>query len=106
MNILLCGCCGRMGRMVTELAAAQGETVVCGVDVAPSPMPYPVHDSLTKVHEKFDIIIDFSSAQGLNELLKFAEEHSVPVLLAATLRAFKTAQKKFPFSRRGICLSA
>ncbi len=84
MNILLCGCCGRMGRMVTELAAAQGETIICGVDVSPSPMPYPVHDCLTKVHEKFDVIIDFSSAQGLEGLLKFAEERHVPVLLAAT----------------------
>ena len=107
MNILLCGCCGRMGRMVTELAAAQGENIVCGVDIAPSPMPYPVHDSFTKVNETFDVIIDFSSAQGLEERLEFAEEHRVPVLLAATgytdsdLELIQNYAKKIPLFKTG-----
>ncbi len=107
MNILLCGCCGRMGRMVTELAEAQGEHIVCGVDIAPAPMPYLVHDCLTKVNENFDVIIDFSSAQGLEGLLKFAEERHVPVLLAATgytdsdLELIQNYAKKIPLFKTG-----
>ncbi len=107
MNILLCGCCGRMGRMVTELAEAQGEHIVCGVDVAPSPMPYPVYPSFAEVTENCDVLIDFSSAQGLEERLKFAEEHSVPVLLAATgysdsnLELIRNYAKKIPLFKTG-----
>ena len=38
MKILLCGACGRMGREVAAIG-----NVVCGVDRAPSPMPFPVY---------------------------------------------------------------
>ncbi len=107
MNILLCGCCGKMGRMVTELAEAQGENIVCGVDVAPAPMPYPVHASFAEVSEHCDVIVDFSSAQGLEERLKFAEAHCVPVLLAATgytgsdLERIQNYAKKIPLFKTG-----
>ena len=84
MRILLVGCCGRMGREVTEVAAARGHEIVCGVDVAPTKMPYPIYRSFAEIGENCDVVIDFSSAQGLAESLAYAEAHGLPILLAAT----------------------
>ena len=86
MNILLCGACGKMGRMVAELAAAQGEHIVCGVDIAPAPMPFPVYTSFAQIGagEKADVLIDFSSPSELEERLRFCETHALPAVLAST----------------------
>lgn len=84
MNILLVGACGRMGHMVSELAQEEGAAIACGVDLFPLPMPYPVYKNVYDVKENCDVIIDFSSAQGVEERLRFAEERQLPILLAAT----------------------
>ncbi len=86
MNIILCGACGKMGRMVAELAAAQGENIVCGVDIAPAPMAFPVYTSFAEVDasKKADVLIDFSSPSHLEERLRFCETRGIPAVLAAT----------------------
>lgn len=84
MKILLCGCCGRMGRAVTELARECGEEIVCGVDVCPAPMPYPVFLSFRNLAQQAEVVIDFSSPQNLEERLRFAEERAIGIVLAAT----------------------
>ena len=84
MNVLLCGACGRMGKNVADLAAQSGVTVVCGVDVRPAPMPFPVHANFSEVSERADAVIDFSSPAGLESCLTYCVEHELPVVLAAT----------------------
>lgn len=84
MNIILLGCCGKMGRFVTELSREQGHTIVCGVDLAPSPMPFPVYTDFSDVREPADVIIDFSSPARLAARLAFCEEKHLPIVLAAT----------------------
>ncbi len=84
MRILICGAAGRMGRMVAECASERGETVVCGVDVVPMSAEYPVYPNFEAVGESADVIIDFSSAEGLSERLRFAEARGIPILLGAT----------------------
>ena len=84
MKVLLCGACGRMGRMVTELAAEQGIEIVCGVDLFPKSAPYPVYPSFKEIKERADVIVDFSSADGLKERLEYAKVHHLPVMLGAT----------------------
>ena len=65
MKIILCGACGRMGKNVTELAAERGIAIVAGVDVRPAPAPYPVYESLSKVTEQADAVVDFSAPAAL-----------------------------------------
>lgn len=84
MRILLVGACGKMGREVAALGAERGEEIVCGVDIAPSPMPFPVHERLSDVVECGDVVIDFSLPTGLREKLAFCEKHALPIVLAAT----------------------
>ncbi len=84
MRIVLFGCCGKMGKFVTELAAEQGHDIVCGVDLSPSPMPYPVCTDPAEINGQADVVIDFSSPSRLDKRLKFCEENHLPIVLATT----------------------
>ena len=82
MKIILCGACGKMGRTITELCRDRGENIVYGVDVNPAPMPYPV-GGLSKAPEA-DVLIDFSSHEGIAERLAWCADKHIPAVLGAT----------------------
>ena len=84
MKLVLCGACGRMGKMVTELGLERGYDIVCGVDVFPSPMPYPIYRSFNEVTEAADVVIDFSSPQNLEEKLAFCKSRVIGIVLGTT----------------------
>ena len=84
MNIILCGACGRMGKNVTESAAERGVAIVAGVDIADASLPYPLYHSLAEVKEQADVVVDFSSAAGLDEHLGDCLANNLPIVLAAT----------------------
>ena len=48
MKIILVGACGKMG---AEIAKAAEQNIVCGIDLFPTALPFPVYDSLKKVKE-------------------------------------------------------
>lgn len=81
MKIILCGACGQMGKNVTELA---GEQIVCGIDLNPSPAPYPVYKSFGEITEKADVVIDFSSPKELSARLDYCADNRLPIVLAST----------------------
>lgn len=81
MKLILCGACGQMGKNVAELA---GGDVVCGVDLFPCPMPFPVYRTFDEINERADCVIDFSSAQNLKERLAFCEKAGLPIVLGST----------------------
>lgn len=87
MKIIISGACGRMGRQVgQEAALMEGMEVVAGVDkyVTPLPFAYPVYPAFDEVCEVADALIDFSAAGALNDVLTFALQRKLPVVLAAT----------------------
>lgn len=84
MKIILCGCCGRMGRNVSSLAEERGDTVVCGVDLFPKEEKFPVYTSFSQVAEEGDVVIDFSSPSALGERLAFCKERGINIVLAST----------------------
>ena len=91
-NIILSGCCGKMGRVIArEIEAREDCTVVAGVDVfADNTMGFPVYDDFSKVEEKADAIIDFSNPAVLNGLLAYATENKTPAVICTT--GFSTEQ--------------
>lgn len=107
MNLILCGACGRMGKNVAELAQSAGDTVVCGVDLSPSPMPFPVYTTFSEITEEADAVIDFSSVQNLSERLDFCQRKKIPIVLAATgyseedLKTVLKAAKDIPVFKTG-----
>ena len=84
-RIIICGACGKMGGNVLSLLENDTEAVaVCGVDLYPREIGIPVYTSFSDVQEEADVIIDFSSAVGLEERLEYAKTHCMGIVLAST----------------------
>jgi len=108
LNIMLCGCGGRMGAAVAAAAAAAGDRITVGVDINPATAsPYPVFTSPDEFDGKVDVIIDFSHHSALNGLLSYAERTATPIIVCTTghsqeeLALMKDAATRVPvfFSR-------
>jgi 4-hydroxy-tetrahydrodipicolinate reductase len=102
INVLVCGIGGKMGGNICRLLQGDKEAVVvCGVDVkAGDGVKVPVYNSFSKVKEKVDVVIDFSSPAVLQDELAYAVERNVPLVLASTgyteaqLKSIDDAAKK------------
>ena len=108
INILINGALGRMGRKIFDLCkTTEGVKAVCGVDIKEdlSSSDYPVYDSLDKVTEKIDVLIDFSSPASLDKTLEFIVKNSIPAVLSTTgyideqVAKLKEASKKVAIFR-------
>lgn len=85
VRIILCGACGRMGGNVLSLLASDDQAkAVCGVDLYPKEIGIPVYKSFADIQEEADVIIDFSSADGLQERLEYAKNKGLGIVLAST----------------------
>lgn len=87
INIIIHGCNGRMGQVISEMAAASPQfSVVAGVDkfIDVRINDYPVYPELSLVKEKADVIIDFSIAAAVPAMLLSARKLNLPVVVATT----------------------
>ena len=84
-RIIMIGCNGHMGQVISDLVAADEDAViVAGVDITEAKNDYPVYSKLTDVTEEADAIIDFSSPKLLDGILVYAVEKQVPAVLCTT----------------------
>lgn len=86
LRIIVGGVLGRMGAQIQSKARDMGCVVVAGVDrIKPeAPLPFPVYTLFSEIHEEADVIVDFSSASLLENLLDTAIKRQLPAVLAAT----------------------
>lgn len=85
LKILISGACGAMGKMVASVAEnTDGVTVTAGVDAAEQALAFPVYKSFADIKEKPDVIIDFSNVSLLEEMLRYAQKNSVPIVIGTT----------------------
>ncbi len=102
VRIIMHGCNGKMGQVISGLVAADSEAeIVAGVDVYDQiANPYPVFKSIEECNVEADAIIDFSNAAGVDKLLDYCVEKNMPVVLCTTglseeqLAHAKTASEK------------
>lgn len=85
-NIILSGCNGKMGRVITKLASSDTDCkIVAGLDINDyCENDYPVFTDLSKCDIKADVIIDFSHPSALSGVLKFAKEKNIPAIISTT----------------------
>ena len=85
-KIILNGANGAMGKVVSELAAADSDIeIVAGVDLnTESKYDFPVFDDIKKVDIAADAIIDFASVKAVDNLLDFIEEKKIPAVICTT----------------------
>jgi 4-hydroxy-tetrahydrodipicolinate reductase len=87
MNILLHGCNGRMGQVITKLAGGRTDLkITCGVDSYASKLnnPYPVYNNIRDIKESVDVLIDFSNHNTISDLLEFGIKHKISLVLCTT----------------------
>lgn len=85
-KILLCGCNGKMGRVIRSCVDARQDCeIVAGVDLTEdSSASFPIFQNIADCSVKPDVIIDFSHPSLLSGILDFAQKNSTPVVLATT----------------------
>ena len=86
INIILNGCNGRMGRVLTAMIETNPLCqVVCGFDIAASAdSGYPVYTNPWDYDGPADVLIDFSNPKALETLLPYVKERKIPTVFATT----------------------
>lgn len=85
IKIIMHGCNGKMGQVICSLVE-KDETceIVAGVDLNASNAKFPTFTNIADCNIEADVIIDFSTASAVSELLKFAKNKKMPVVICTT----------------------
>lgn len=86
VNILMHGCNGKMGQVITGLVKEdENACMAAGVDTWDGIRnDYPVYPTLRDCVVDYDVIIDFSNATAIDSLIDTAVELGKPVVLCTT----------------------
>ena len=86
-NFLIWGVGGRLGRTLLSCIEATDEaTVIGGVDKFADVTSFniPIFSGVSDINVKADVIIDFSRADAVYDILPYAKENNIPVVLCTT----------------------
>lgn len=86
VRILLSGCNGKMGRVITNLAHYREDVkIVAGYDLNDSiPNDYPVFTQLEQCNVTADVMIDFSHPSAFSQVVNYAVSRKIPLVMATT----------------------
>ena len=86
MRLILSGCNGKMGRVITACVAERCDCeIVAGFDInTESHAGFPVYANPANCSIDADAIIDFSHPSALSGVLSYSREHRIPVVIATT----------------------
>ena len=108
-KIIVSGCNGRMGQVVSKMIAErQGAEVAAGFDInAVKLMDYPVYSEPVEYDGSADVVIDFSNPDSLDKLLTFCIKRKIPIVVCTTghsadqLHHLSEASKIIPVFKSG-----
>ncbi|MBU3199624.1 4-hydroxy-tetrahydrodipicolinate reductase [Clostridium estertheticum] len=85
IKMLLNGCNGKMGKVISEMAKDSATiSIVAGVDRDSSNLDYPCYDSILKCKVDVDVILDFSRPDALDSLCTYSKEKNIPIVFCTT----------------------
>lgn len=86
INIIMHGCNGKMGQVITKLAMEdESVQIVAGIDIADSiDNDYPVFTNIDECDVPADVVIDFSTAKAVDKLYEFCRGRKLPLVLCST----------------------
>lgn len=107
IRLALSGAGGRICRtLYKSLIGSKDFEIVFGVDFYPADdLPYPVYRKFGDAVLEADVIIDFSKADALDEILNYAVAHNTRTILATTgytddqIKRIQYAAKQIPIFR-------
>lgn len=86
IRIIMHGCNGKMGQMISQMAKEDGQVqIVAGVDFHTDIQnEYPVFSHVSECDVQADVVIDFSNAKAVDDLLHTCGEKKLPLVLCTT----------------------
>lgn len=85
MRVIISGCLGRMGTVLTSLIEeSENVSVVAGIDVSDGSYSYPLFPSLKECDVEADVVVDFSLPSALKPLVEECVKRSLAVVIATT----------------------
>lgn len=86
VKVIMHGCNGHMGQVVSAMAAADPEVeIVAGIDLVDNrENGYPVFTDIWSCQTEADVVIDFCSAKATDVLLEYCANRKLPVVLCTT----------------------
>ncbi|MBR3152426.1 MAG: 4-hydroxy-tetrahydrodipicolinate reductase [Clostridia bacterium] len=107
IKVLINGCNGKMGQVVAnQIYKNDNFEVFAGVDrIDTGDNKFPVFTNPHDIKEKPDIIIDFSVPIATMNILEYAKENQIPLVIATTglsddeLKKFEEYSKEIPIFR-------
>lgn len=86
IKTIMNGCNGRMGQVITAICKEDPEIeIVAGVDLYDGiKNDYPVFPNISVCDVKADVIIDFSNAKAVDDLLIYSADKQISVVLCTT----------------------
>lgn len=85
-KIIMLGCNGRMGQMITDMVKQDDEcTIVAGIDIVDNrDNGYPVYTKLADCDVEADAIIDFTSATDFESRMDYAVDKQIQIIECST----------------------
>ncbi len=85
-RFIMHGCNGHMGQVITDIVSEDEQAeIVAGIDIDDSrDNAYPVFTNIYDCDVNADAIIDFAAAAAVDDLLEYAIERQIPVVLCTT----------------------
>lgn len=101
IKVLINGCNGKMGQEVIKaISNNENFTVLNGVDKEEnSDYIFPVYTDVNDIKEKPDVIVDFSVPVATMQILEYAKNNKVPIVIATTGLSEEQKQKIKEYSK-------
>ena len=86
IRAIMSGCNGKMGQVITGICKEDAEIeIVAGIDLYDGiKNDYPVFPNISVCDVAADVIIDFSNAKAVDDLLVYSVDKQIPVVLCTT----------------------
>ena len=86
VKIIMHGCNGHMGQVISEIVEKDPNAqIVAGIDIADQGKnSYPVFTNIDECQVEADAVIDFSSPKAFDKLMDYCEKRNMPVVLCTT----------------------
>lgn len=86
IEVMVNGCNGKMGQIVCDLIEQNEDLLLkCGFDkFVTGEFAFPVFNKIENIPEKPDVIIDFSVPIATLNILEYAVQNKIPVVIATT----------------------
>lgn len=85
IKVILNGCSGKMGKVITEVSSQfPSIEIIGGIDKYPVECSYPIFMTCDDLTLEYDVLLDFSRAEALHDLLILTEKTKRPIVLCST----------------------